>query len=125
MIHDSMKPGPISPLQAVMSAYNPASFMSGRHAPDLSFLPPAYLPAALAMPHCHPSMFFPKSGGPSLTSMYDRLPYGAAMPDCPPNKLTEPDNNEPDDAQVDLDNKDLWDEFHRLGTEMVITKTGR
>lgn len=125
MIHDSMKPGPISPLQAVMSAYNPASLMAGRHAPDFSFLPPAYLPAALAMPHCHPSMFFPKSGGPALTSMYDRLPYGAAMSDCPPNKLTEPDNNEPDDAQVELDNKDLWEEFHRLGTEMVITKTGR
>ncbi|XP_039271148.2 uncharacterized protein LOC120345680 isoform X1 [Styela clava] len=124
MIHDSMKPGPISPLQAVMSAYSPAALMSGRHGSDLSFLSPAYLPTALGMAPCHPSMFFPK-GAPSLGSIYDRLPYGHPMSDCPSNKTVEPDNNEPDDPQVDLDNKELWEEFNTLGTEMVITKTGR
>jgi T-box protein 20 len=24
-----------------------------------------------------------------------------------------------------LETKDLWDKFHELGTEMIITKTGR
>lgn len=126
MIQDSMKPGPISPLQAVMSAYSPAALMAGRHGGDLSFFPPSYLPAAL-MPPCNPSMFFPKGSGSamSLSSMYERIPFGHPFAECPPTKVAEPENNEPDDPQVDLDNKELWEEFHRIGTEMVITKTGR
>ncbi|XP_068738648.1 T-box transcription factor TBX20-like [Montipora capricornis] len=27
--------------------------------------------------------------------------------------------------EVELENKDLWDKFHEIGTEMIITKTGR
>lgn len=30
-----------------------------------------------------------------------------------------------DDLKVELDGKDLWKNFHELGTEMVITKSGR
>jgi hypothetical protein len=29
------------------------------------------------------------------------------------------------DAKADLDGKDLWDQFCKHGTEMVITKSGR
>lgn len=35
------------------------------------------------------------------------------------------DNGEPDEPTANLDNKPLWDEFAKIGTEMVITKTGR
>merc|ERR1712130_79748 len=35
------------------------------------------------------------------------------------------DNGEPDEPSAQLDNKQLWDEFAQIGTEMVITKTGR
>ncbi len=28
-------------------------------------------------------------------------------------------------VQCRLETKDLWDKFHELGTEMIITKTGR
>ena len=28
-------------------------------------------------------------------------------------------------AKCYLETKDLWEKFHRLGTEMIITKTGR
>ena len=28
-------------------------------------------------------------------------------------------------AQVQLEMKPLWDEFHELGTEMIVTKAGR
>ena len=38
---------------------------------------------------------------------------------------TENEPAEPDDPKAELDNKDLWDQFHHIGTEMVITKTGR
>ena len=30
-----------------------------------------------------------------------------------------------DDPKVTLEGKDLWEKFHKLGTEMVITKSGR
>lgn len=30
-----------------------------------------------------------------------------------------------DDPKVSLESKDLWERFHSLGTEMVITKSGR
>lgn len=30
-----------------------------------------------------------------------------------------------DSIEVELENKDLWDKFHEIGTEMIITKTGR
>ena len=35
------------------------------------------------------------------------------------------ENQEPDDPKAELENKNLWDQFHQIGTEMVITKTGR
>ena len=30
-----------------------------------------------------------------------------------------------DDPKVTLEGKELWEKFHKLGTEMVITKSGR
>jgi hypothetical protein len=30
-----------------------------------------------------------------------------------------------DDPQVELESKELWDKFHKLQSEMVITKSGR
>ena len=35
------------------------------------------------------------------------------------------DDGEPDQPEAELDNKGLWDSFSAIGTEMVITKTGR
>ena len=35
---------------------------------------------------------------------------------------TEPVN---DDPKVSLESKNLWEQFHDIGTEMVITKSGR
>jgi T-box protein 20 len=30
-----------------------------------------------------------------------------------------------EDIECHLETKDLWQKFHNLGTEMIITKTGR
>ena len=30
-----------------------------------------------------------------------------------------------DTIEVELENNDLWEKFHEIGTEMIITKTGR
>lgn len=40
-------------------------------------------------------------------------------------KSLEPEEEVEDDPKVTLEAKDLWDQFHKLGTEMVITKSGR
>ena len=42
-----------------------------------------------------------------------------------PKTEPEVDNGEPDQPEAELDNKGLWDSFAAIGTEMVITKTGR
>uniref|UniRef100_H2ZFN1 T-box domain-containing protein n=1 Tax=Ciona savignyi TaxID=51511 RepID=H2ZFN1_CIOSA len=126
MIQESMKPGPISPLQAVMSAYNHSGMLPSRSGSDLPFFPPSYFPN-LSMTHCASSLMFPKGANSvaGLGSAFDRGLCGTQAHDLPQSKLPDPDDNEPDDPQVDLDNMELWEQFHRRGTEMVITKTGR
>ncbi|XP_069475321.1 T-box transcription factor TBX3 [Ambystoma mexicanum] len=42
-----------------------------------------------------------------------------------PLKTLEPEEEVDDDPKVHLEAKDLWDQFHKRGTEMVITKSGR
>ncbi|CAG2158542.1 unnamed protein product [Oppiella nova] len=45
---------------------------------------------------------------------------------APPVRPFEPeDDGVEDDPKVILESKDLWEKFHALGTEMVITKSGR
>ncbi|CAF0949088.1 unnamed protein product [Didymodactylos carnosus] len=60
-----------------------------------------------------------------LTSM--RQPPGPPLPPQPPSfRLgTVQDDGVQDDPKVELDGKQLWDQFHQHGTEMVITKSGR
>jgi hypothetical protein len=45
---------------------------------------------------------------------------GGPRPPMPPE-----DDDVKDDPKVTLEGKELWTSFNRLGTEMVITKTGR
>uniref|UniRef100_UPI0037E9173E T-box transcription factor TBX2b-like n=1 Tax=Semicossyphus pulcher TaxID=241346 RepID=UPI0037E9173E len=40
-------------------------------------------------------------------------------------KSLQPDEGQDDDPKVTLDSQNLWNEFHKRGTEMVITKSGR
>ncbi|XP_055942254.1 T-box transcription factor TBX3-like [Argiope bruennichi] len=80
--------------------------------------PHHYLPAAAfhALP---PPPLFPK---PPLT------PEDVLPPHLRPTmRGLEPpeDDGVKDDPKVTLESKDLWDQFHKLGTEMVITKSGR
>lgn len=68
--------------------------------------PPPYLPAALAAALSAPCPLL-KPPPP---------PYAPLPPD---------DDGVVDDPKVTLEGKDLWEKFHKLGTEMVITKSGR
>ena len=42
-----------------------------------------------------------------------------------PLRIDLDDDGFHDDPKVELEGKDLWERFHALGTEMVITKSGR
>lgn len=41
------------------------------------------------------------------------------------SKKPQPDEETEDEPKVTLESKKLWNEFHKMGTEMVITKSGR
>lgn len=112
--------------------FEPSDLGMAYHHPFL--LPP--------LPHHRPSDFSMSS---ILTPPHHYLP-GAAFHSLPPPPLfpkppltaedvlrpslmrgLEPpeDDGVKDDPKVTLESKDLWDQFHSFGTEMVITKSGR
>lgn len=54
-------------------------------------------------------------------------PFAAAMMPSmhlPPHMLM-PSHPPLPGVEAKLENKDLWQQFHKIGTEMIITKTGR
>ncbi|XP_054710196.1 T-box transcription factor TBX3-like [Uloborus diversus] len=81
--------------------------------------PHPYLPAA-PFHSLPPPPLFPK---PPLTAEDVLVPLRGH----PPLRGLEPpeDDGVKDDPKVTLESKDLWDQFHTFGTEMVITKSGR
>ncbi|XP_036976743.1 T-box transcription factor TBX2b-like [Acanthopagrus latus] len=92
------------PLSAFFAAAQPP-FFPGLTLPDLSSLSEplsgrsdAGLHAALGRPQHHP----PRS-----------------------SKSLQPEEGPADEPKVTLDSQNLWSEFHKRGTEMVITKSGR
>lgn len=106
--------------------------------PEMAF-PPFLLPRA---PHAGPADFSVSS----LLSQNPYLPLGAPggyplvpkMGPYPPppgsgsgddlrplRSLPPDDDGVVDDPKVTLEGRDLWEKFHKLGTEMVITKSGR
>lgn len=53
------------------------------------------------------------------------LKEAAASPAHLPVETRDPEVAPEDDPVVQLEGKDLWGQFHKSGTEMVITKSGR
>ncbi|KAF5286564.1 hypothetical protein FQA39_LY16247 [Lamprigera yunnana] len=108
---------------------------------------PGYFPAAALAafggqnPHgCYPGTLIPKinhphphhplSGHPYTTAEDVVLAAVAAHNHHPamvrPLRAIQPEEDGViDDPKVTLEGKDLWEKFHKLGTEMVITKSGR
>uniref|UniRef100_A0A6E8VPK4 T-box domain-containing protein n=1 Tax=Anopheles coluzzii TaxID=1518534 RepID=A0A6E8VPK4_ANOCL len=53
-------------------------------------------------------------------------PYPAMLPVPAPRPLMIPPRyNALPDVDIKLQNRDLWSQFHKIGTEMIITKSGR
>ena len=57
----------------------------------------------------------------NLNTLLD--PYPSMLPVPPPRAL--PARYSLPGVEVKLQNSDLWSEFHKIGTEMIITKSGR
>lgn len=76
----------------------------------------------------HPS-FGPSGGASSLITAEEMLSShslaGSVGQNVRPPPFEPEDDGIEDDPKVSLESKDLWDRFHSLGTEMVITKSGR
>jgi len=111
-------------------AYNPfllhrASDYSGMN--SLLAAQANYLPS-LAASFQHPglaSSILPKlqqSMGRAGLTPADLLGYQHLRPI---RSLEPPEAEVNDDPKVELEGKDLWEQFNNLGTEMVITKSGR
>ncbi|KAK2714783.1 T-box transcription factor TBX3-like isoform X2 [Artemia franciscana] len=70
------------------------------------------------------SLLGPKFPHP-YTTAEDVLASAAAHLRGPLRSLPPEDDGVTDDPKVSLESKELWERFHNLGTEMVITKSGR
>lgn len=114
------------------------------HGPPSSYFPAAALAALTGAggPHSH---LYPGSLLPKLAPHHPHphhplsTPYTTAEdvvlasvaahqlhPAMRPLRTLQPeDDGVVDDPKVTLEGKDLWEKFHKLGTEMVITKSGR
>ncbi|KAK9412539.1 T-box transcription factor TBX2 [Crotalus adamanteus] len=99
------------PMSAFLAAAQPSFF------PALA-LPPA----ALTKPLADPSL----AGAAAEAGLHvSALGHHHQAAHLRSLKSLEPEEEVEDDPKVTLEAKDLWDEFHKLGTEMVITKSGR
>ncbi|XP_008401382.1 T-box transcription factor TBX3-like [Poecilia reticulata] len=121
-------------IQGSSMAYNPFiphrgpefafSAMLGHQPPFFSALalPPSgslSLPGALGKPTMDQLM------GAADTGQHFSLGHQAAAAHLRPLKTLEPEEQVEDDPKVLLEAKELWELFHKKGTEMVITKSGR
>ncbi|XP_053341967.1 T-box transcription factor TBX3a isoform X2 [Clarias gariepinus] len=78
------------------------------------------LPGALGKPIMEQLMGTADSG-----LHFSALGHQAAAAHLRPLKTLEPEEEVEDDPKVHLEAKELWELFHKCGTEMVITKSGR
>lgn len=86
--------------------------------------PPALYPGSLIRPHGHPYTTAEDVVLAAAAAAAASHHHHPAM--VRPLRAIQPeDDGVVDDPKVTLEGKDLWEKFHKLGTEMVITKSGR
>lgn len=116
-----------SPLDPRM-AFTPFLFPRGPDYPAMStLLAPSPFVSSLGLQPPGLAPMLPKlSGGLGRGPLTAADLLGHHSDHFRPLRALEPQEPEvQDDPKVDLESKDLWEKFHRLGTEMVITKSGR
>ncbi|XP_016144619.1 T-box transcription factor TBX3a [Sinocyclocheilus grahami] len=122
-------------LQGSSMAYHPflphrgpefaMSAMLGHQPP---FFPALALPpnGSLSLPGALGKPIMEQLMGAAETGLhFSSLAHQAATAHLRPLKTLEPEEEVEDDPKVHLEAKELWELFHKRGTEMVITKSGR
>nr|CAD48605.1 coquillette [Paracentrotus lividus] len=94
--------------------------------------PPQFFPGVFGRQACLPGAAglpgfpLPKFGEhPGGYSPHDLLAAHAHRSALGPLHPMETQSDDSDDPQVTLESKELWEKFHKRGTEMIITKSGR
>ncbi|KAJ8408686.1 hypothetical protein AAFF_G00253210 [Aldrovandia affinis] len=100
------------------------SAMLGHHPP---FFPALALPpnGSLSLPGALGKPIMDQLMGAAESGLHFSLGHQAAAAHLRPLKSLEPEEEVEDDPKVHLEAKELWEQFHKRGTEMVITKSGR
>ena len=108
-------------------AYNPLLLHRPTDYSMNSILAPHHYPVpGLPMHHGIPSSILPKlqqTVARSPLTPADMLAHQQHMRSL--RSLEPPESEVQDDPKVELEGKDLWEQFHSFETEMVITKSGR
>ncbi|XP_038670610.1 T-box transcription factor TBX2b isoform X1 [Scyliorhinus canicula] len=120
-------------LAAITMAYHPFHAHRAADFPMSTFLAaqPSFFPALALPPSGAAALSLPGALGKPLTeqNMAEAAirvsALGHQSAHLRPLKSLEPEDEVEDDPKVNLEAKDLWDQFHKVGTEMVITKSGR
>ncbi|XP_069767581.1 T-box transcription factor TBX2b isoform X4 [Narcine bancroftii] len=120
-------------LAATTMAYHPFHAHRAADFPVSAFLTaqPSFFPALALPPSGAAALSLPGALGKPLadSSMAEAGIHVSALghqsTHLRPLKSLEPEDEVEDDPKVNLEAKDLWDQFHKVGTEMVITKSGR
>ncbi|KAM9781497.1 T-box transcription factor TBX2b-like [Syngnathus typhle] len=92
------------------------SFLS---ASQVSFPPTLCIPAVASRSEVEPEQVGSEAG---LHAALSRQHQAAQLRSL---KNPQPGDGLCDDPKVTLESQDLWNQFHKMGTEMVITKSGR
>ncbi|XP_026879567.2 T-box transcription factor TBX2a isoform X1 [Electrophorus electricus] len=103
-------------------AHRPADFPMSAFlaAAQPSFFPTLSLPPGLTKPLADHAL-----SGAAEAGLHAALGHHHQTAHLRSLKSLEPEEDVEDDPKVTLEAKELWDQFHKLGTEMVITKSGR
>ncbi|XP_016309601.1 T-box transcription factor TBX2b-like isoform X1 [Sinocyclocheilus anshuiensis] len=103
-------------------AHRPADFPMSAFlaAAQPSFFPALSLPPGLSKPLADHAL-----SGAAEAGLHAALGHHHQAAHLRSFKSLEAEEDVEDDPKVTLEAKDLWDQFHKIGTEMVITKSGR
>lgn len=103
-------------------AHRPADFPMSAFlaAAQPSFFPALTLPPGLSKPLADHALSSAAEAG-----LHAALGHHHQAAHLRSFKSLEPEEDVEDDPKVTLEAKELWDQFHKIGTEMVITKSGR
>ncbi|XP_030624474.1 T-box transcription factor TBX3a isoform X2 [Chanos chanos] len=128
LMRDPVIPGASMAYHPFLPHRGPEFAMSAMLGHQPPFFPALALPpnGSLSLPGALGKPIMDQLIGAAETGLpFSSLGHQAAAAHLRPLKTLEPEEEVEDDPKVHLEAKELWELFHKRGTEMVITKSGR